>query len=164
MKRFSLLALALLLLCAALAESDQFSLRNGIAWGMSAEEVLKREGDPTHETDKENGLDIVRIPNAEHEGAACTLEYLFFDGTLAMIRADYGKGASLEALKDALSEQYGEATRLTQTQLKEITLDEDPADTFFGWVLDSYTLVCLTADSAAGTLRVLYCDIVATEG
>ena len=164
MKRFFVLTLTLLLLCAALGESDQFALRNGIAWGMSAEEVLKREGNPAHETDKENGLDIVRIPKAEHEGAACTLEYLFFDGTLAMIRADYGKDAALEDLKDALSKQYGEATRLTREQLRELTMDEDPADTFYGWVLDSYTLVCLTADTAAGTLRVLYCDIVATEG
>lgn len=163
MKRWLVWALALLALC-AFAESDQFSIRNGIAWGMSAREVLTLEGDPVHEADRENGLSVVRIPNARHEDAPCTLEYLFFDGTLAMIRADYGKETPLDALKEKLSARYGEATRLTREQLKELTLDEDPSDIFYGWVLDSYTLVCLTEDSADAAPLVIYCDIVATDG
>lgn len=166
MRKCLALSLALLLLAAALAETDAFTFRNSICWGMTQEEVLAAEGDPDTETDREDGLDILRIPEAIHEEAPCRLEYLFFNGALVMARADYdmdSADATLEGLKDRLSSRYGEATTLTTEQLGELTLDENPADSFYGWVLDSETLVCLTEHRSEQTIRILYSQIIETD-
>ena len=157
--------LALLLSFCALAENAPFTLREGVAWGMTLPEVLAAEGNPLYISRRENGMEIVRIPDATHEGAPCTVEYLFFRDSLTMARVEYDASAvTLESLKDALSKHYGEATSLTGDQLREITFLEALPDSFYGWVLGTDTLVCLTENKEAGTLRILYSDLIDADG
>ena len=163
MKRWLVLALTMLFMATALAESPIHAFRGGIRWGMSREEVLAAEGDPQYEVDREKGMDAVILANATFQDAPCTVIYLFLDDQLAMARFEYdmaADGVSFDGLAERLTEAYGEPTLLDTALLENLLLDDESIpERFYGWALEEDTLICLTENRSEESVQIMFSDL-----
>ena len=163
MKKWLILILSLLLLASACAESAPFTFRGDIRWGMSREAVLMAEGNPAYETDREKGMEAVILSDATFEDAPCTIIYLFMDDQLAMARFEYDtttEGVAFDRLAERLTEDYGEPTPLDTALLVNLLLDDESVpERFYGWALDSDTLICLTENLSEESVQIMFSDL-----
>lgn len=110
MKRWLAMILVLALLgCAALAEAQTFSIRNGVAWGMTQAEVLAAEGNPKHELENgQNGQVKLELEDLQTPGGEADLDYLFAGDALVAIKYEFdAEETAPDAITGALDAKYG---------------------------------------------------------
>ncbi len=82
-----LTVLCLVFSMAAMAEENPFTIRNGVQFGMTQDEVTKTEGDAKYEVDTERTRGSVTFTEVEYENATIgegkgDIAYLFLDDKL----------------------------------------------------------------------------------
>ena len=111
MKKLIALLLVLALMgCAALAEGQAFSFRNGVAWGMTLDEVLAAEGNPEYDVYDTNnsGITGVEIDDVSVAGVEADLMYNFMNGSLVMCGYEFdAEDITIDALAEQLAGEYG---------------------------------------------------------
>lgn len=145
------------------APAEPFHIREGVTWGMTAEQVLKAEGNPECETEDVEDVRVVTIEGKRVAGAACDVEYMFTDDELMMACFDYDtedEAVSYEAMAAGLTGRYGEASAVSD-ELKSALPGEmlSDVDAMSCWLLESNTLVCLMEDKDENELVVLFMDV-----
>ena len=122
MKKLTAALMALMmvfaLVCAAAENAEPFTFRNGIAFGMSMEEVLAAETEQVHEIDTEHTHGPVTFAEAEYEhirenDVPADIKYLFVEDKLVAIRMEFEtRDIAYETVKADLAAQGGEFTAL----------------------------------------------------
>jgi hypothetical protein len=167
------IALALVMLLggalSAAAEEAAFSIRNGIGWDSTLEDVKAAEGltdETTYEEAISEGGGYLTCTVGEGEDAV-SLTYMFFNSQLTMVMAQYMKTDLTEgfnAEKAAIVALYGEPTETEPVtslallgMINESLLDDATLADYAGWVLDDVTQVYLL--NADGQLGALYFNV-----
>lgn len=163
----TLAILLLLVFCfTALAEEAAdftFSFRNGIAWGMSVEEVLAAEGNPKCEVEDEDDAQSIEIEDVEYGDAKCDLDYEFLDNELFMITLDFDteeETITFDDLKAKLVEVYGEPGEFSdevKAELEEEDLED--LDSISSWTLADGTNIWLMEDTDEHDIEIVFTDI-----
>ena len=124
MKKLIALLLVLALMgCAALAEAQAFSFRNGVAWGMTVDEVLAAEGNPEYETfnSGDGVMTGLEIDDATAAGVEADLMYNFTNGRLVMCGYEFdAEDVTIDALAEQLAVKYGPASESDFAAVVEI--------------------------------------------
>ena len=116
-KLTAILAALILAICmtAALAEEEiLFTMRNGVVFGMSMDEVIATETEPVHEIEREHTYGGITFDEVEYEhviddNIPMDIKYLFVDDQLAAVRINYEtRDVSYEQMKADLVEIFGE--------------------------------------------------------
>ena len=165
MKRIiAILAIVALLAACALAEGG-FALREGVAWGMTRQQVLDAEGNPQAEADHEAGFDILEIEDAALYDSVCDLEYFFRNDALVACACDFDAGggqADFARLNEALTGQYGAALEpdTERWHLLEDILDGEMESRSIGsyacWQPEDGTFVALVEDAGDGDVGLYF--------
>lgn len=145
------------------AEEPDFTLRNGITWGMSQEEVLQAEGNPRHETDEDDGVKTIEIDDVKQGGARCDVEYAFMDDALFMATFEYdtkdGK-VSFDGLKETLAGLYGVPGAFNDNVKSLLDKDDlDELDNIASWTLDNGTDIWLMEDQDDDSIEVIFVEL-----
>lgn len=165
MKRIMIwLVLACVIAGATLAEGG-FSFREGVAWGMTPDQVLAAEGNPRAEADREAGFDILEIEDAALYGGTCDLKYFFKRDALLAAACEYedaDPAAAFARLSKALTAEFG-APLDPDTErwlLLEDILDGEMAsramDAFASWQTEDGSFVALVEDAADGSVGLYF--------
>ncbi|MDO4867190.1 MAG: hypothetical protein Q4C10_11615 [Clostridia bacterium] len=124
MKKLITLLLVLALMgCAALAEAQAFSFRNGVAWGMTQDEVLAAEGNPNYEAfDAGDGsMTGIEIDDVTAAGVEAELMYNFMNGSLVMCGYEFdADDVTIDALAEQLTGKYGPESEADYAAIVEI--------------------------------------------
>lgn len=157
MKKLMALLLALLLCGAALAEGGAFALREGVAWGMTQEEVLAVEKPADYELEsRAAGRQVLEIEDLRFSGAEYDLDYWFVNGALAAAEYEFDlEDIASETLAEALDGQYGPRGAGDNTRLIELltaltgrdlnrTAELRAGDFYYDWTGADGTYVALT--------------------
>lgn len=113
MKKLIALVLVMTLMgCAALAEAQAFSFRDGVAWGMTQDEVLAAEGNPEYKSFNANdGMTGIEIDDAAVAGVEADLTYIFMNGSLVVSSYVFdAEDVTVDALAEQLTGKYGPAS------------------------------------------------------
>lgn len=113
MKKIISLMCVLILLAssaAAYAEGTQFTLRSGLAWGMSPDEVAAIEGDDAGWQEKENGLAMLGYDDVRVSRYTADFGAVFANGKLffCLYFLDWDD-RTMDYLSNALASKYGES-------------------------------------------------------
>lgn len=164
-----LTVLCLVFSMTALAEGNAFTFPNGAQFGMTQDEVIATEGNARYEVDTEHTRGSVTFTEVEYEnvdidGMKCDVAYLFLDGKLVAIRADYDdKANTFENAEKYLTEQFGEGQELDLKTLGNgvYAVDDDghPEAKAKAWVGDGFTVVLEEDDD--GDIDVTVVDLTA---
>lgn len=163
MKRIPVILLLLALAFTACAEEDaDFTFREGIAWGMSREEVLAVEGASRFDSD-EDGVYTLEFDDIEQNGVRCDVEYAFMDDALFMASFEYDTEdvpVTYDALLASLTESYGAPGEMND-DIKALLDDDDleELDAISGWVLENGTRAWLMYDSDDESIEIIFADL-----
>ena len=124
-KLFALvLCLCMLLTAAAFAEDQKpFTVRNGVTFGMTLDQVTATETVRYHDLDREDTRGKVTFTELEYEnvtenGVRCDVTYLFVEDALAAVKINYEtRDIGYDQVKAALTALYGEAAPLDPAAL-----------------------------------------------
>ena len=162
-----LTVLCLIFSMAAMAEGEPFTIRNGVQFGMTQDEVTATEGDARYEVDNERTLGSVTFTEVEYENATIgdgkgDVTYLFLDNKLVAIRVDFDKKANnFEAAEKYLTETFGEGQDLDLKTLGNgvYAVDDDghPEAKAKAWTGDGFTVVL--EEDEDGDIDVTYVDM-----
>lgn len=128
--------------CPAFA-AGEFSIRNGITWGMSMEEVKRLEGKVTEDGEAidESGNSSLYYPDDAASCFTADMQYYFYKDRLFMLKYRfwyYQNDLSEEQvgiyLKEALTSLYGEGRHASYEDLDRFLLLTDVTDT---WLEDN---------------------------
>lgn len=154
----------LLLACSAVAEeASGFTFRNGIAWGMSQQEVLEAEGNPKYETEDDDDTRMIEIEDVEFGGVKCDVEYAFIDDMLFMATVEYDAdevSQSFDDVKAKLVERYGEPGEFNdeiRSELGDDALEE--LDTIVSWTLSDGTDVMLLENADDNDITIVFLSL-----
>lgn len=133
MKKMFALLTVLCLVCsvAALAETGEFTFRNGVAFGMTQDEVLNAEGNAPHKMDVEHAggivLDDMEFEDISDNGFEADLHYYFLEGKLIAAVLEYDDDASYDQILNDLTNRYGASAALDPAEMGNIMsmLDDD---------------------------------------
>ena len=159
-----MLAVALMLTGAALGEG--FAFRNGVAWGMTPDEVLATEGDAESDRmDAPGGLTIVIIDDIDFDGIEGDANYVFLNDALVVCGYTFElDDTSVEAVAEKAVALYGEPTDTDPAELTALLAQVNDAgdiedDAYYvAWHLEDGTLVALTDNF--GDVELAYVDAV----
>ena len=174
MKKLIAILTVLSILCATFAvfaeETTEFTFRNNVQFGMSAQEVIDSEGNAFFERDVEHTRGPVNYDELQYENIVipeenvmADLHYLFAGDKLVAIRLEYEtRNISYEALKAGLSKDFGEAGPLDQALIgdKIFALDDEgrPERNTVAWVSGSVMIV-LELDDDGEDMTVTFIDL-----
>lgn len=165
MKRLLAFMLIMLLTVSACAEGDVFTLRNGITWGMSPDEVLAAEGNPKHELDDQDddGVQTLELKGVTHGGAKCDIEYEFLYDALFLATIEYDTeeaDVTFEQIEAAMTKSFGEPGAFSDA-IKSLLSDEDLSelDAVSSWALKDGTHVWLMEDAREHSIEIMLVDL-----
>ena len=157
MKKLFAVLTALCLLCsAAFALADEAAapaLRSGVAFGMTADEVIAAEPSARYEMEREHTRGPVDFDELEYEdvtenGMNADLKYLFVDNALAAVQLSFDTedaGVSYARIRDLLAAEYGASAALDTTALGNgiYAVDDDgrPEGAVEAWTVGSVMIV-----------------------
>ncbi|MBR1820272.1 MAG: hypothetical protein IJ769_01475 [Clostridia bacterium] len=157
MKRMIALLLALLLCGAALAEGEAFSLREGVAWGMTPDEVLAIEKPVKYEVEsRAAGAQVLEIEDLRLAGAEYDLDYWFVNGALVAMEYEFeAEDIAPNVISDALDANFGGREAGNSGRFAELmstltgrdfalTADLRAEDFFFDWTGEDGSYIALT--------------------
>ena len=165
-----LTVLCLVFSMAAMAEGDAFTIRNGVQFGMTQDEVTNTEGDAKYEVDTERTRGSVTFTEVEYENIDIgenmkgDLAYLFLEDKLVAIRVDFDKKVNtFEGADKYLTEQIGEGKELDIKTLGNgvFAVDDDghPEAKAKAWTGDGFAVVLEEDDD--GDIDVTFVDLTA---
>ncbi len=146
-----LAALCLFIPSAAPAQESAFTLRSGVSFGMSMDDVIASEPVRYHEIDLEHTLGgvsfaVLEYENVPEDNATADLEYLFAEDVLVALRVSYdAAGIDVGELRDDLTAKYGPGSALDPNVLGDgiYALDDDgvPEGRTESWTCGSVMIV-----------------------
>ena len=161
-----LAVLMMLALCAsACAEGASFAIRNGVSWGMSPEEVLEAEGNPSHELGEQDddGFQTLKIEGVTQGGAACDIEYEFLYEGLYLITFEYDTeetDVTYDRIEAALKKSFGEPGDISDDIKAVLSLDDaSELEGVSSWKLEGDTHVWLMEDADEHTIEIMLVDL-----
>ena len=121
-RRIALVLVMTLMGCAALAEAQAFSFRDGVAWGMTQDEVLAAEGNPEYKSFNANdGMTGIEIDDAAIAGVEADLMYNFMNGSLVMCGYEFdAEDITVDALAEQLASEYGPESEADYAAVVEV--------------------------------------------
>lgn len=113
MKRFFIILLSMLILLPNIAIGEDFSLRNGIKFGDSIDDVLNKETVSIDKIDRKIGI-VNTVRGSISNISGTYVQYMFDDGKLNQMNYRYPSGGELlasmsyELINNGLIEKYGQ--------------------------------------------------------
>ena len=118
-----LFVLFMLVITANVFAADEFTIRDGIKFGMSEREILDIEKNPDVDRDREKiswnlTLDEIEVEDVREFGVRGDLHYFFMDDKMVMTLYDFdAEDIRYETLKAELEKKYGEASEADEKQI-----------------------------------------------
>ena len=165
MKRLLAILTLLAMGVCACAEGASFAIRNGVSWGMSPEEVLEAEGNPTHELSEQDddGFQTLEIEGVTQGGALCDIEYVFLYEGLFMTTIEYDTeetDVTYDQIEAALTKSFGAPGDISDDIKAVLSLDDvSELEGVSSWKLEGDTHVWLMEDADEHTIEIMLVDL-----